>query len=88
MAKLIIESGVQEIPVNKLKPTEQWYKNPKVKDIINDARHGWNYEPISVSDEGDHYKILDGHHRASAAKIMRRNTINAIVYPKGHKFFL
>jgi hypothetical protein len=77
-----------QIPLSKLnrnEPSEKM-KSDKAKKNIESLFHlykkGKKVDPILVRKTGDKYRILDGHHRYSAAKLAKLDSINAIVIPE------
>jgi len=66
---------VFEMPVKSLKPTEQLSYPGNVERIAAHVKSGGALPPIYVDAKG---KIIDGHHRFAAAKLLKLRTVPVI----------
>ncbi|MDH5788083.1 MAG: hypothetical protein OEZ40_07325, partial [Candidatus Bathyarchaeota archaeon] len=86
--KVKLRVDLEEIPLERLYPTEDFLENDKLalvfKKIVKE-----NYDvPITVVNSGEDYFVLDGHHRAFIRKKLMHRTIKAHVlsFPEGKTY--
>lgn len=78
-----IQSGVQQIPCDKLIPYHnhkfELYTGERLDDMVASVKENGVLSPIIVQPAGDSYEILIGHNRWNASKIAGLPTVPAIV---------
>lgn len=76
------------VPLSKLVRNEPAAKMLKtgskqtVKDLHAAIKKGTEMDPLLVMQDGDKYKILDGHHRYTALKLAKKDEAKVIVVPE------
>ena len=78
-----IQSGVQQIPCDKLIPYHnhkfELYTGERLDDMVASVKENGVLSPIIVQPAGDKFEILIGHNRWNASKIAGLPTVPAIV---------
>lgn len=80
--------NVEEIPLERLFPTEEFLENDKLALVFKKTVEE-NYDvPITVVNSGEDFFVLDGHHRAFIRKKLLYQTIKAHVlrFPEGTSY--
>lgn len=79
---------LEEIPLGRLYPTEDFLENDKLALVFRKTVEE-NYDvPITAVESGGDYFVLDGHHRAFIRKKLMRQTMMAHVlrFPEGTRY--
>jgi len=81
-SEAVVELPLSDIHLNE--PASKMFKTDSKKNVLQLKKvldSGKDLDPILVMKDSTGYKILDGHHRYTASKLAKRDTINAIVIP-------